>query len=347
MKILESLSYDDLLLVPQYSGVISRNDVDLSGKISIHTTTLPIIASPMDTISTSHMSVAMDKAGGFAIIHRNLSIEEQCREVTKAYEGGAKIVSAAIGMSGDYLERAQQLFSICGCSILCVDVAHGDHILMKEALKQLKERFPGVYLIAGNVATANGFLRLSQWGADAIRVGIGSGSICSSRLNAGSGVPVAQSIIDCEEVREMLKLNTLIIADGGCKNAGDIVKALALGADYAMLGSLLAGTDECPGSICYNRDGSLNAATTGRHKLYRGMASIQALGRANRSIEGISAYVPYQGPVSNVLDSLAHNIRSGLSYNGAYTIPELQRKAVFTRQTALGMKETRTHINER
>jgi IMP dehydrogenase/GMP reductase len=721
-KIPECLSYDDLLLRPRFSSVLSRDNVDLSGQISIHKTYLPIISSPMDTVTDAPMAIAMDKAGGFGIIHRNMTIEEQCREVEATYAAGAKIVCAAIGVHGA-LERAQQLYSVCGCSIICVDVAHGDHLLVKQTLEVLKKNLPDLFIIAGNVATANGYWRLAEWGADAVRVGIGGGcfaggtrilmadgtykniekmslgdrvinkngqavsvigtratgvkrvfkyrsnlfnkityvtedhlhfvgdysttpnifktgglhkvldrpargstkskygwrptneinkqvcllpktinfelrddfsidlkdfsfsnrnwkhfieypaitstydlgyifgcylgdgttflkncgkvgrrnlcsslswsfglgevaiaeklknaldstfgkfanvkqvvrknvlmvynrssvlsrlfvefgkgsnkhlpekyrcsnkdyvaglldglidsdgskprvgardsrisfqntsselaelymwlfkqihgyypsvqikkpssggltncnienckesfslrnvnniaalltedyqinriyqdiedtglfvptydievdcpthsfiannvvvhnSICSTRLNTGHGVPTAQSVMDCVEMRNMTDCKALIIADGGCKNAGDIVKALALGADYAMVGSLVAGATECPGP-----------GPSHERRIYRGMASAGALARG--SVEGISTYVPHQGPVGPVLVRLAHNIRSGLSYSGAASLAELREVAEFIRQTPLGALETRTHINER
>ena len=337
MRTLVSLTYDDVLLVPQYSDIRSRQEIDVgtnlggrwSRPIRLH---LPVISSPMDTVTGPAMANAMNKAGGMGIIHRYCSTDEQARMIRKVNRG---IKAAAIGVTGDYHDRAKALVAM-GTKVLCVDVAHGHHVLMESALKQLRDTFGDtVHIMAGNVATLDGINALSDWGADSVRCNIGGGSICSTRIQTGHGHPGLQTVVDCAKTDR----DVTIIADGGIRNSGDIVKALAAGADCVMVGSLLSGTSETPGEIIYI-DGE-------PHKTCRGMASEEAQkdwrGSAS-SLEGISTVLPSKGTVKNVLYSLDKGIRSGFSYTGARTLIELQTKAVFTRQTAAGMRESGTHI---
>ena len=221
--------------------------------------------------------------------------------------------------------------------ILCVDVAHGHHIMMKECLEHLKSTFGhAVHIVAGNVATLEAFNDLADWGADSIRVGIGGGSICSTRLVSGHGVPTLQSVLDC--VKSDRKVS--IIADGGIKTSGDMVKALAAGADFVMVGSLLAGTSATPGEVFKGSEGK-------KYKVYRGMASSAAQkdwrGKSS-SPEGISTTVPYKGLTANILNDLRGGIQSGFSYSGAKNVAELREKHQFIRQTAAGQNESFTHI---
>ena len=336
LRLSEGLTYDDVLLIPQYSDIKSRTEVCIGSDLGDLRFDLPIISSPMDTITESPMAAAMHSCGGLGIIHRYNSIEIQCQHIECL--PAEAIVGAAIGTSGDYLERARAL-AAAGARILCVDVAHGHHILMKEALTALRYAFgSNIHIMAGNVATLEGYNDLVDWGADSVRCNIGGGSICSTRIQTGHGVTGLQTIFDCARSDR----NAPIIADGGLRNAGDIVKALAAGADFVMLGSVLAGTDETPGDIINTRKG--------KYKTYRGMASrdaqIEWRGRTS-SVEGIATSVPCKGPVSDVLRTLERGIRSGFSYSGARTLGELQGKAKFLRQTGSGQTESSTHINKR
>jgi IMP dehydrogenase len=285
----------------------------------------------MDTVTEDAMCHAMNEAGGLGILHRYCSIEDQFE---LAY-GKSYVHAAAIGVTGDYLERAQALFD-AGVRTFCLDVAHGDHVYMKQAIEKIKENH-GEYcnIMAGNVATLEAFNRLADWGADSIRVGIGGGSICSTRIQTGHGIPTFQSILDCAQSDRDAK----IIADGGIRSSGDIVKCLAAGADFVMLGSILAGTDESPGEIFEGQ--------RGKYKIYRGMASKEAQqdwrGR-HSSNEGVSTTVPCKGSVVPILKDLDNGIRSGLSYSGAQTLPLLRSKARFIYQTSAGQVESSTHI---
>jgi len=338
MKFKEAVTYDDMLLVPQYSDIESRSEVDISSNLGHRELRLPIIASPMDTVSESSMAIAMYEAGGLAVLHRYNTISEQQRmaqEVINHTEWSGN-VAAAVGVTGDYLERAEALVSV-GVDILCVDVAHGHHSLMKKALTTLREAFGDhIYIMAGNVCTLEGINDLADWGANAVRCNIGGGSICSTRLVTGHGLPGLQTIFDCAKTDR----DVTIIADGGIKTSGDIVKALAAGADFVMCGSLLAGTTESPGNIVSLPDNS-------RAKEYRGMASKDAqLDWRNKSStpEGVASYIPFKGSVVNILRDLEGGIRSGLSYTGSRNLDELRSKVEWARQTSAGTQESGTHI---
>ena len=336
----EALTYDDVLLVPQYSDIRSRSEIDLSTLLDCK---LPIISSPMDSVTESDMAIAMNKVGGLGIVHRYNDIDEQVTEIKKV-KAHTDSVAAAVGISGDYLERSSELIKN-GCNILCLDVAHGHHILMKEALQTLRKECGGlIKIIAGNIATPQGYLDLSNWGADIIRANIGGGSICTTRVQTGHGFPGLQTIFDCAHIKHSFNLDTGIIADGGIRNSGDIVKALAAGADFVMVGSLLAGTDETPGVVM------VNPQTQMKYKIYRGMASKEAQKDwkgSYSSNEGVSSTIPYKGSVLDVISDLERGIRSGLSYSGSRTIKELQETATWIKQTNASQVESSPHILRR
>tara|TARA_B100000886_G_scaffold175017_1_gene119851 strand:- start:8418 stop:9434 length:1017 start_codon:yes stop_codon:yes gene_type:complete len=330
-----SLSYDDVLLVPQYSDIESRTEIDLTTDMGNGLVfSLPIISSPMDTISEASMVTAMNNQGAGGIVHRYNTIEQQC-DVIEGVES-RNAVGAAIGISGDNLDRAAAVLN-AGATFLCVDVAHGHHIKMKNTLEQLRRQFGDhIHIMAGNVATLQGINDLADWGADSVRCNIGGGSICSTRIQTGHGVPGLETIFDCAKTDRDVK----IIADGGIKNSGDIVKAFAAGADAVMCGSLFAGTLESPGEVFEESSGK-------KWKVYRGMASKEAQisWKGNySSYEGVSTRVPFRGSVIDILSDLERGIRSGLSYSGARTIAELTSKAEFIAQTTAGLSESRTHI---
>ena len=332
----KALTYDDILLIPQFSDIRSRNEVSLKSELGDkNQLTLPIISSPMDTVTESTMAIAMCQAGGAGIIHRYNSIKEQAAHVHTAHTAGAYNVGAAVGVGGDFKERARAIFD-AGASIICIDIAHGHHVLMKEALTALKNIFGNnIHLMAGNVATLRGLNDLSDWGADSVKCNIGGGSICSTRTQTGHGYPGLQTIIDCAKTDRDVK----IIADGGIRTSGDVVKALAVGADFVMLGSLLAGTNESPGEKVHT--------PSGLKKKYRGMASKDAqMEWRSRfsSNEGISTLIDCKGPVEIVLRDIDNGVRSGLSYSGCRSISELQTRCQLTRQTSAGAQEGKAHI---
>lgn len=334
-----TLSYDDVLLQPQYSDIRSRSEIDMTtdlGRGLVLAT--PIFSSPMDTVTEGRMAVALGESGGCGIIHRYNTVVCQQRFVERALTLSRNTginVGAAIGITGDYLERAEALIK-SGVAFLCVDVAHGHHILMKEALAALREKYPDLHLMAGNVATLEAVNDLSDWGADSVRCNIGGGSICTTRIQTGHGVPGLHTVLECAKTDRNVK----IIADGGIRNSGDIVKALAAGADAVMCGSLFAGCTEAPGEVFRSSSGET-------WKTYRGMASKEAQSdwKGNySSLEGVASKVPYRGSVSVVLNDLRRGIRSGFSYTGARNIEELHAKAQFIEQTTSGLTEGHPHI---
>ena len=332
----QTYSFDDVLLEPQYSDIKSRSEVNIDCNLSDFEFALPVISSPMDTVTETNMAIAMSNAGGLGIVHRYNSIEEQSKIVGYARMIGCKNIGAAIGVTDDYLKRALRVTDV-GANIICVDVAHGHHAMMQRALGELKDAFGDkVHIMAGNVATLEAFNALSEWGADSIRVGIGGGSICSTRIVTGHGVPTLQSVLECAQTSH----DTKIIADGGIKTSGDIVKALAAGADFVMIGSMLAGTSETPGGLLTNANGD-------KCKEYRGMASKKAQrewrGKSSTA-EGVSTVVPFKGSVDDILEDISGGIRSGLSYTGARSIKELQAKRKFILQSSAAQLESNTHI---
>jgi len=338
----QCLSYDDVLLAPQHSEIRSRREICIRSSLDQDLSfDLPIISSPMDTVSGAEMCVSMASYGGLGIIHRYNSIEDQVAIVSKIKKAlekhGSTPIAAAVGVSDDYLERASELYNH-GVRVFCLDVAHGHHLLMEEALEAIKSRFADIHIMAGNVATKEAFEDLACWGANSIRVGIGGGSICSTRIQTVHGIPTLQSIIDCADAH--VRWEVSMIADGGIRTSGDIVKALAAGANFVMLGSLLAGTSQTPGNV-------MTGASGKKYKAYRGMASKEAQydwrGR-HSSNEGISTTVPYRGSVIEILSDLVGGIKSGLSYSGAKDIYELQAKSEFILQTGAGRAESGTHI---
>jgi len=334
------LSYDDVLLVPKYSDVTSRSDVDITTELDkVITLDLPIIGAPMDTVVGTDMAIALSHMGTFGVLHRCCPIGEQAAMVEEVVAAslGEHPIAAAIGATGDFLERADELIG-AGAEVLCIDVAHGHHQLVKRAIGVMRGRFSGdIHIMAGNVATSEAYEDLSNWGADSIRVGVGGGAACSTRTRTGHGLPVLDSIMQCAKSAA----SAMLIADGGIRGSGDIVKAIAAGADLVMVGSLLAGTDESPGSVITDE------RTGFKRKVYRGMASSDAQNSWRNKIsvvEGVSTTVPYKGSVVDVMEDIAGGLRSGLSYSGCQNLNQLRLTATFVNQTSAGLAESKPHI---
>ncbi|MEK6874871.1 MAG: IMP dehydrogenase [Nanoarchaeota archaeon] len=467
-----ALTYDDVLLVPKYSTLVSRRDVDLSSRLARSIILKnPFISANMDSVTEASMAIAMARIGGIGFIHRFLPIEEQVQEVRHvkraesisienpytltpehtlrdaqelmalhnitgiivvdrlnmlqgilthrdiefeedpsvkisqimtpkeklitAKEGiekkeakrlfkqykieklplvsdfgelkglitakdfisherypnatknakGQLCVGAAIGVKGDYLERAKALVD-AGCDCVVIDVAHGHHISVIDTIKKIKDLFPDVPVVAGNVATEDGTRDLIKAGADCVKVGVGGGSICITRIVTGAGVPQFSAVLECAKVAQ--EFGIPVIADGGIKNSGDVVKALAAGACTVMLGNHLAGTDESPGQTLI-RDSR-------KFKVYRGMAGFGAnLSKRQREQtsdaidirdvipEGIEGTVPYKGSVYEVIAQLLGGVKSGFSYCGAHNLLELWANAEFVQMTPAGLKESHPH----
>jgi IMP dehydrogenase len=331
-----SYTYDDVQLIPKYSNIASRQEVDISSYLTKNKKlTLPFIASPMDTVCETMMASILSKNGGIGCIHRFMSIEEQSNMI-KVLKSSNKdnLTMAAIGANGDYLERAHELYQ-AGADFLLIDVAHGHHENVKNALSILKSGYD-IKIIAGNIATGKAAVNLSEWGADCLRVGIGGGSLCTTRIQTGFGIPNITTIINVSEALQNSNFDTPIIADGGIRSSGDIAKALAAGADTVMLGSLLAGTFESPGDIMNNGN-----------KRYRGSASLEtkvAHGQKERNVEGASTEIKYKGTAEKIINSLADGVKSAFSYMGARNISEYHSKAEFVYVTNAGIIEAKPHL---
>jgi IMP dehydrogenase len=296
----------------------------------------------MDTVSDSKMCLAMASHGGVGIIHRFMKIGEQANQVRKIKEQ-EKLVAAAIGATGDYQERAQELVN-SGVIVLLIDVAHGNTKQVRDAIKWCKENLPDyVDVIAGNVSTYEGAQNLAEWGADAIRVGIGNGSLCETRIRTGVGIPQVTALIEAVSAVESTGIDVPIIADGGIKMTGDVAKALSLGADSVMLGSLLAGTRESPGEI--QRMGMWPNEQL--FKKYRGSASAevkQVHGLEEKNVEGNSKLIPYKGKVERIINDIKDGVRSSMSYVNARTISEFHSNSNHVLITQNGLVEAKPHL---
>lgn len=340
-----ALSYDDVLLVPQYSEIDSRSDVDLSTKLAPNVKLkIPLVTTKMDTITGVEMAIKMGELGGLGILPRFEPIEDQVDKVRKVKEK-TNLVAAAIGVKKLELERAEALVS-AGANIIDVDVAHGHMKKTIDIVTALKNQFNGqIMIIAGITSTEECADDLYKAGADCLLVGIGAGSICTTRIQTGVGVPGFQSLL--ETAKSAAKYKKTYMPDAGVRNSGDIVKALATGASTICAGSLFAGTDETPGDII-EIDGK-------KYKRYNGSASEEEKNKQfikdnngktsmyTKHIEGVEAMVPYRGPVKEVIIRLLAGVRSGFSYCGAKNIQELWQNAKFIQITSGGVRENDAH----
>ena len=394
----KTLTYDDVNIVPKYSELESRDDVDLTTRFTKNTIlTIPIVASPMDTVTELDMAKEMMDWGGVGVIHRFQSIEKHARmmkslhyEWDRYFDGVPGITDgeertiekewkewwdsvkhwnspptksdwddlkerfwfadsmirdekiwsrrplcAAVGVKGDYLERAQELVNN-GCNVLFIDIAHGHHKLMSNAISKLKGE-NNVEVVAGSVATAEGVRFLCEQGADSVRIGVGNGSLCETRIRTGVGVPQVSALLDAVAVAD--NYNTPVIADGGVRTIGDVCKGLGCGADTIMLGSLLSGTKESPGEI--EKVGEWPNEQL--FKKYRGSASRDFKGN-DKNVEGNHKIIPYKGKVKRILHDIRDGINSSCSYVGASNISEYHSKVEFVEVSRAGQIEASPHL---
>lgn len=359
-KILEkdALTFDDVLLVPQYSE-ITPDMADVSTKLTnTFKMNVPFLSAAMDTVSEHKLVTALALAGGLGIIHKNMSIADQAKEVemVKNYEfdnekykrvlidkKGRLCVGAAIGVTADMMDRVHALMD-AGVDVFVLDSAHGDSKNIINAIKNLRLEYPSMELIAGNVATYEGALDLMKAGASAVKVGMGPGSICTTRIIAGIGVPQLQAVMDC--ARASKEMNVPIIADGGIKYFGDVVKALAAGANTVMLGGLFATCEEAPGDI-YESNGK-------KYRTYRGMGSIEAMAKGSTDryfqtghkkfvAEGVQGIVEVKTTVEELVFQLIGGLKAGMGYCGSKDIPTLQEKGTFIKITNNALLESHPH----
>lgn len=327
-----ALCFDDILLIPQQSDISSRHQVSLS----MHGYGLPIVSSPMDTVTGWEMAAHIANAGGIGIIHRYMDKADQLVELETAIQATSNVSGIGIAIGAKDVLDSQFISNIAhmGAAWICIDTANGHGNACVEAVRQLKKAYPSVKVMAGNVSTAHGYTVLAMAGADAVRVGIGGGATCTTRIVSGHGVPTLQSIIDASYAKELNKLSTLIVADGGIKTTGDIVKSFAAGADLVMLGSMLAGTSESPGEVV---DGQ---------KTFRGMASASAQTDWRGSVsveEGIATKIPFKGSVTTVIEKIRNGLGSGCSYSGVNKLSELAESALYNIVSPLSVGESKPH----
>ena len=332
------ICFDDILMVPQYSEVVSRSTVDLKmpigGNIVLD---LPVVASPMDTVCEKDMAIAIAESGGIGIIHRFMSAKNQIRIVEEVYNYNDLNLPVGAALSSTFIEEHVEKLVSAGASMLLIDTANGHSKMAIDAVVRLKNIVgDSVHVMAGNVSTIEGYIALDVAGADSVRVGIGGGSMCTTRIVSGHGIPTLSSIINIREAKDKFNLNAGIIADGGIRTSGDIIKAFAAGADAVMLGSMLAGTEEAPGDLYFEGDK--------KFKSFRGMASKEANKDKDIAVaEGISTRIPYKGSVKNVIKDIRGGIGSGCSYSGVDFLHDLYKDSMYIRVSPLSVKESLPH----
>tara|TARA_Y100000590_G_scaffold35939_1_gene39024 strand:+ start:1 stop:1062 length:1062 start_codon:yes stop_codon:yes gene_type:complete len=344
-SIKDSLTFDDVSLIPKHSSIVPNEtitSVELFKQLKLK---IPLISSAMDTVTESKMAIAIGKLGGIGVIHRNLTIEKQVQEVKKVKKQKL-LVGAAIGVNKNDLDRAKKL-SEAKVDLLVIDTAHGHTNKVLKTIKKIKKTIKKIPLCAGNIATGKAAKFLADSGVDIVKVGIGPGSICTTRLVAGVGVPQLSAVIEVKNALRNRK--TKIISDGGIKFSGDLAKAIGAGADAVMIGSLFSGTLESPGKIL-KRKGKL-------YKSFRGMGSAgaMAVGSADRYYqkkfknlskfvpEGVESIVKFKGPVNKIIYNLIGGLRSSMGYLGAKTLRDLQKKGEFVKITKAGFYESMVH----
>ena len=344
----EALTFDDVLLIPKFSSTLPTEtnlSINLAKNLKIK---IPFLSSAMDTVTESKMAIAIAHQGGLGVIHRNLSINSQIKEIKKV-KNKKLLVGAAVGTSEEDILRAKSILD-AGLDLLVIDTAHGHSLKVINTLKKIRKFSNKIPICVGNIATGEAAVKLYNEGADILKVGIGPGSICTTRMIAGIGVPQITAIRNVKKSMKNKKIK--IISDGGIKFSGDLVKAIAAGADAIMMGSIFAGTEESPGKK-FKYKNKL-------YKSYRGMGSIGAMsaGSSNRYFqknykdkskfvpEGVEARVLYKDSVEKIIYQLQGGLRSSMGYIGAKKIEEIYKKGKFIKITKAGFYESMVHSVE-
>lgn len=335
----EVVSFDDVLLVPKVSSIMSRLAVNTSVTVGKLRLGIPIISSPMDTITEGEMATEIGRLGGLGIIHRFCHVDNQIEFLRQPIDAGV-YAGFAVGIGPTEEDRFSKIYNELGdnLDVVCIDVANGHHMAMERAIDFIRNKAPKISIMAGNVATEEGYNFLADLGADSVRVGIGGGSICSTRIQTGFGAPTLTSIMWAAKSK---RDDVSIIADGGIRYPSDITKSLAAGADAVICGNILAATAETPGEIIIKNNIS--------YKRYRGMASeevqkeIRGGLKPGTCAEGTSTLIQLKGPVKSILDNFIGGLASALTYNGSLDIRHLQENSEFIRITNSGIKESHSH----
>jgi len=341
IKFNETLTYDDIQIIPKYSEIKSRDNCILKTKFTKNfNINIPYVSSPMDTVTGYDMAVRIMELGGVGCVHRFMSIKEQSNIIKKLKIKSPRNypICASVGINDN--QRIDSLIKN-GCNIILIDVAHGNTSMVKETIKYIKKNYKNIDIIAGNIATYEGAKNLCEWGADALRVGIGNGSLCETRIRTGIGIPQVTALIDCISIAKKYKVP--VIADGGIRMIGDVSKALALGSDTVMLGSILSGTKESPGSI--EKMGIWPNEQL--FKKYRGSASLETKKEHNleeKNVEGNSKIIPYKGKIKRLIDDMNDGIKSAMSYTNSINLKEFKNNSEFIKVTQNGVIEAKPHL---
>jgi len=334
----EYLTYDDVNIVPDYSYLNSRTECNVSCILSNIKLQIPILSSPMDTITESDMAIKMNELGGLGIIHRFMSIEDQINQIKILMNNNLTNIAIAVGVKEFEKDRIQKIIQN-GANIILIDIAHGHHKLMETTIKFIKDLNDKITIIAGNVSTPDAVRYLKHWGADIIRVGIGGGSLCETRIRTGVGMPMISTLLNIRNYFPEIPL----IADGGIRYAGDVAKALAAGANTVMLGSMLSGTRETPGT--FKRVGEFPNEEL--FKEYRGSASQSSKiqrGESDINIEGNSIFVKFKGKTDRIINGIIDGLKSAMSYVGSKDLNEFYKYSKFVRVTFAGQIEAHPHL---
>ena len=336
------LTYDDVQIVPKFSDIEHRKDCNTITRVSKNVwLDLPIVSSPMDTVTDYHMCLEMDRLGGMGFLHRFKPPFETANTIQHFRNNRpAGTIGASIGVTGDYLKIAQ-LYVDNGAQVILIDVAHGHHKLVAKAVRSIKDEVKGTFdLVVGNIATKEAAEYLCESGADGLRIGIGGGSLCSTRIQTGVGIPMVSSILSCVVAADGYDVPCM--ADGGVRMPADVCKGIVAGADTVMLGSLLSGTKETPGVI--TKQGQWPNEVL--QKKYRGSASIESKTDRGESknVEGYSTTVPYKGKVGRIISDVLDGLKSSMSYVGANNLQEFQSKCKLIKVTNAGVIEAKPHL---